>query len=263
MSDNNHYVFTGDARDRLKAAEEALDARTQQLVRHVGVGPGQRCLEVGAGGGSIANWLAGLVGESGAVVATDTDVRYLEELPKQPNLEIRKHDILADPVEEASYDFAHARLVLQHLSDPDAALVKLRRALRPGGVLLIEDGDHVSVVPVSEYGAAEFAKMQAVRLAAFEEAGVKHSFARTLPARFRAQGFVDVDNEGWTAIEQGGSASTRWSALSIDHLRPRLVGPERLTSEELDRMIELFADYNFECLGLLMIGVWGRKPNPN
>lgn len=260
MTHNNSYVFTGDVRDRLRAAEEALDGRTKRLIQQLGVGPGQRCLEIGAGGGSVASLLCAVVGESGSVVATDTDVRYLEELPAHPNLEIRKHDILVDPLEEDSFDFAYARLVLQHLADPDIVIAKLSSALRPGGLLLIEDGDHVSVAPVSEYGAAEFAKMQSVRLAAFEAAGVQHSFARSLPARLRAQGFTDVENEGCTAVEQGGSASTRWSALSIDHLRGRLVGQNGLTNEELGRMIELFGDPKFECLGLLLLGVWGRKP---
>jgi 2-polyprenyl-3-methyl-5-hydroxy-6-metoxy-1,4-benzoquinol methylase len=49
--------------------------RRRELVR-----PGWRCLEVGAGRGSMAAWLAEQVGPSGHVMATDIDVTYLERL---------------------------------------------------------------------------------------------------------------------------------------------------------------------------------------
>lgn len=256
---NDSYVFGGDIRARLRAAEEALDEGTQRLIQQLGVGTGARCLEVGAGGGSIAEWLSDLVGPTGHVVATDTDIRFLDALPKRSNLEVRQHDVLADPLEAGAFDFVHARLVLEHLPDPDAAIRNLREALRPGGLMLIEDGDHIAVSSVSEHGAAEFTKMQSVRLAEFDKAGVNHAFARTLPARLRAQGLVDVDNEGRIKVAPGGSALARWGALSIDHLRPRLVGPDKLTDAELDRVIELFDDPNFESFTIILLGAWGRR----
>src|SRR5262245_24735854 len=58
-----------------------------------GVRPGWRCLEVGAGGGSIAAWLADCVGSEGAVVATDLDTTHLRGL-SLPNLEIRVHELV-------------------------------------------------------------------------------------------------------------------------------------------------------------------------
>jgi len=52
---------------------DPLSRRRRELVQ-----PGWRCLEVGAGRGSMAVWLAEQVGESGEVVATDIDVTYLK-----------------------------------------------------------------------------------------------------------------------------------------------------------------------------------------
>ena len=49
--------------------------------------PGWRCLEIGAGRGSMATWLAERVGPAGQVVATDIDTRYLERLDL-PNLHV-------------------------------------------------------------------------------------------------------------------------------------------------------------------------------
>ena len=46
----------------------------------------------------MAVWLAEQVGESGQVVATDIDVTYLKQL-NLPNLEVRQHNILNDPLD--------------------------------------------------------------------------------------------------------------------------------------------------------------------
>ena len=61
----------------------------------LGVGPGWRCLDVGDGDGSVARWLAGRVGPEGRVTATDLNPRFLGG-HGQPNLEVRRHNILED-----------------------------------------------------------------------------------------------------------------------------------------------------------------------
>ena len=63
---------------RLSQLEQIYDPgsrRRRQIVQ-----PGWRCLEIGAGRGSMAVWLAEQVGPSGEVVATDIDVTYLRRL---------------------------------------------------------------------------------------------------------------------------------------------------------------------------------------
>src|SRR5262245_11804479 len=62
--------------ERLSLLEQIFDPASRR--RRDLVQPGWRCLEVGAGRGSMAAWLADRVGESGQVVATDVDVTYLE-----------------------------------------------------------------------------------------------------------------------------------------------------------------------------------------
>src|SRR6476620_6834795 len=81
--------------DRLDLLEQIYDPTSQ--ARRTLVQPGWRCLEVGAGRGSMAVWLATQVGPTGHVVATDLDTRYLAKLDV-PNLEVIQHSILDDPV---------------------------------------------------------------------------------------------------------------------------------------------------------------------
>jgi SAM-dependent methyltransferase len=141
------YAFADDAereRDRLIAVERVLDAPTLAALIEVGVAAGWRCWEVGAGHGSIARWLAKTVGSDGEVVATDIDDRWFEaEVP------LVRHDVARDPPPGIDFDLIHARLLLEHLADPPAVIVRLIGALRPGGMLVAEDaaGLHFSASP--------------------------------------------------------------------------------------------------------------------
>jgi SAM-dependent methyltransferase len=71
---------------------------------------------------------------------TDIDERYLESL-HVPNLEVRRHDIVTDPLPEAAFDLIHARLVLIHLPQREEVLSRLVAALKPGGWLVDEEFD--------------------------------------------------------------------------------------------------------------------------
>ena len=65
---------------------------------------------------------------------------------------------------------------------------------------------------------------------------------RQLPGAFRRVGLVDVGNDGRVCVMRGGSPGARWFELSMAQLRPRLVGTGKVTNEEIDRMLALFAD---------------------
>src|SRR5207249_186653 len=135
-------------RKQLAADEAALDPFTIWWLEKIGVKEGWRCLEVGAGGGSIAEWLCRRVGATGRVVATDRQTKFLEAI-QAPNLEVVQYDIVADALERDGFDFVFARRVLEHLSDPSSALRKMHTALCPGGLLLVESTDYASFCRVS------------------------------------------------------------------------------------------------------------------
>jgi tRNA A58 N-methylase Trm61 len=79
--------------------EAVLDPVTTRHLETIGVTEGWKCLEAGAGAGSVAQWLSTRVGSTGNVVAADIDTRLLKRL-SFPNLEIRQHDIVNDDLEE-------------------------------------------------------------------------------------------------------------------------------------------------------------------
>jgi SAM-dependent methyltransferase len=125
---------------RLKLLEALCDPWTFRHLDGIGVRQGWRCLEVGAGAGSVVRWLSERVGPTGKVVAADLDPRFLGDI-SAGNVEVRRCDITQDDIEPASYDLVHCRALLMQMDDPADVLRRMATALRPGGWLVAEDGD--------------------------------------------------------------------------------------------------------------------------
>ena len=105
-----------EAGERFDALAALYDPVTIRHFHTLGVGDGWRCLEVGAGGGSVVRHLADRVGTSGRVLATDIEPRFLEPLRDLANVDVARHDVAVDPLPEAEFDLIHARLVLVHVA---------------------------------------------------------------------------------------------------------------------------------------------------
>jgi ubiquinone/menaquinone biosynthesis C-methylase UbiE len=110
-----------------------LDATTFAHLDRLGVAQGWRCWEVGAGAMTVPMWLAERVGPGGHVLATDIDPAFLPGTGGQL-FEVRLHDVVLDPAPAETFDLVHARMLLEHLSDPDVALARMVQTVRPGGL---------------------------------------------------------------------------------------------------------------------------------
>lgn len=113
--------------------------------------PGLDLLDVGCGPGTITLDLAARVAPgrvtaidySADVIAQAETLRAAEAID---NVTFTEGSVYALDAADASYDIVHAHQVLQHLTDPVAALVELRRVLRPDGVLAVRDSDYGAFV---------------------------------------------------------------------------------------------------------------------
>jgi tRNA A58 N-methylase Trm61 len=103
------YAFDNAAPDqvaRLRALESVLDPGSIRHLERMGVGPGWRCLEAGAGGGSIAGWMCDRVGVTGSVTAIDIDTTQLQHLSRA-NLEVWAHDVTVGDLPWGEFDLVH------------------------------------------------------------------------------------------------------------------------------------------------------------
>ncbi|MGD9791964.1 MAG: methyltransferase domain-containing protein [Acidimicrobiia bacterium] len=109
--------------------------------------PGTTVLDVGCGPGTLSADMASLV-HPGRFVAVDRaedvlgEARAAAAASSLSNLEIAVGDVYALDFADATFDVVHAHQVLQHLSDPVAALREMRRVCRPGGVVAARDADY-------------------------------------------------------------------------------------------------------------------------
>jgi SAM-dependent methyltransferase len=210
---------------RLSTLEQTYDRATLPRLDALGVAPGARCLEVGAGAGSVARRLAELVGPLGHVLATDIDTSLLE-VPD--TVDVEQLDIRSADLPEASFDVVHARLVLNHLVEREAVLHKLVGALAIGGVLLIEEGD---AFPTDVLDDGVHPRMLGAVWRGLGTRGTDVRFGRELPRLVSGSGALDeVDATCVVPVVEGGSAQADWLLSTGAQLRG--LGLMREVSEE-------------------------------
>ncbi|MDY7102721.1 MAG: methyltransferase domain-containing protein [Actinomycetota bacterium] len=112
---------------------------------------GDRVLDVGCGPGTITCDLADLVGPDGRVLGIDRAESVVDEATAAisargaANASAAVGDVYALDAADDSFDVVHAHQVLQHLTDPVAALVEMARVCRPGGVVACRDADYAAM----------------------------------------------------------------------------------------------------------------------
>jgi SAM-dependent methyltransferase len=249
--------------ERLGWLGALADPITTQRLSRLGIANGWRCLEVAAGAGNVARWMAGKVGPQGHVVVTDLDTRFLDGHEK-PNLEVRRHNIMVDDLEVARYDLVHSRMILQHLANPMPALERMAAAVRPGGWLFIEESDWGSVRAFDPKHRASsqfnrctrtlFDGMLAVRMIDFY-------FGRRAPELVERLGLAHIGHEETTRVSQGAGAGARFSQLSLALLRAPTVAAGLLTGAECDWLHQVYDDRSFAFTDITLFGAWGRRCN--
>ncbi|MFF8599973.1 methyltransferase domain-containing protein [Streptomyces sp. NPDC015232] len=249
-----------EAGERFVWLAELFDGVTRGHFERLGVGPGARCWEVGAGGPGIPEALAAAVGPSGYVLATDIDPSWLAA---DAGYEVRRHDVVADPPPEpGTFDLVHARLVLVHVPDRARAPAAMAAALRPGGWLLVEDAD-TALQPLACLDDGGPAQRRANRLRdavreLLARRGADLSYGRTLPRALRAAGLVDVAASGTFPV--GGRACDRLVAATMRHVRGELLAAGLTDEAEIDAHLAAVEAGELDLTLAPLISAWGRRP---
>lgn len=221
---------------------------------------GARCLEIGAGGGSIAIWLAERVGPTGSVVATDIKPHHI---PVHPNLTVLRHDLVAEPIPEGAYDLIHARLVLGHLPQRREVLARLAQSLAAGGVLLVEDWHSTETGKVlaapSEYAARLYTIYQeTIGAKVFTAYGTDRTWGRQIHTAMVEDGLADVDTVVSGQSWNGGSAGCQLAASNLDHMRDKLLAAG-LTERQLTELRPILDDPKLTISGHLLYSTSGWR----
>jgi len=131
--------------ERLRFQHSVWSPTTNKFFDRLGVKQGWRCLDVGAGPGFVSMDLRDRVGESGEVTALEPSKFFLQWLENKSEQRGWKNlQFIEGAVEQASlppryFDFIFVRWVIAFVPDPEKFLLRLFAALRPGGIIAIQD----------------------------------------------------------------------------------------------------------------------------
>ncbi|RVU23676.1 class I SAM-dependent methyltransferase [Streptomyces antnestii] len=256
------YVFDNDnvhADEHHRCLAASLDPITTARLVATGVTDGWHCLEVGAGGGSIASWLAERVAPTGQVLATDVNPVHI---PAAPGLRVQRHDVVRDPLPQEAFDLVLSRLVLRHLAERHAALAAMMRALRPGGWLQIDefDIDYGPVLLAPSRAAGElYERFLAAKARLFADAGADGAWGRRAAAAMREAGLVDVDPVPYVVPWHAGSPGVHLLIHLTHQLRDQLVAAG-MTDAELAEVRQVMRHPEFRASSCVIYSVQGRRP---
>jgi SAM-dependent methyltransferase len=209
----------------------------------------------------VVRHLAERVGPTGRVLATDIEPRFLEPLAGLDNVDVARHDVVVDPLPEAAFDLVHARLVLIHVPERLGAIHRLVQALRPGGWLLIEDGDGVLAgqscldPQTEEEHLANRIRSGLMDLLAGR--GVDFAFARSLLRILDGEGLVDIAGDGYVAFSDTVRILERANILQ---LRETFVAAGLATDPEIDRFLAWLDAPRPSLAAPFVLSAWGRRP---
>jgi trans-aconitate methyltransferase len=155
-----------------------------------------RVLDVGCGTGAISAGIAGVVGETGAVVGIDSSPHLIakgrEDHAVVRQLTLLEADLFAWHPHE-KFDLIVSARVLQWLNNPGEALVKLKSLLNPGGIISVLDYNHTLL----EWTPQPPESMQQFYTAFLNwraDAGMDNEIADHLPELFKQAGFHTVES---------------------------------------------------------------------
>ncbi|HVS28905.1 MAG TPA: methyltransferase domain-containing protein, partial [Solirubrobacteraceae bacterium] len=192
------------------------------------------------------------VGPDGSIMGLDSSPQMLALAARrcegQDNVEFAEAEATSLPVEDASFDAAVCVQVLEYVPDVSAALAELRRALRPGGRVVVWDVDWATV----SWHSADPGRMEHV-LGAWDEHLANPSLPRTLAPAMRSAGFGDVEMESHSFATADFDPDT-YGTAAVPLIRSFVAGRNGVSADEAkawaaeQRELGRRGEFYFACL---------------
>jgi SAM-dependent methyltransferase len=266
VQSNPYALATGAAAvRRLHVLHDIYAPAGRRVLLDAGLREGMKVADFGCGVGVVTRMLAEMVGPSGSVTGVDVNGQQLTEAAAWcesrgvMNTSFVKADACHTGLPRGSYDLVYCRFLLLHLPDPMGCLREMRDVLRPGGIIVVEDGDLASATSVPPTATDAFADL----FCQFGPTrGLNYSLAKNLYHMVIAAGFADVNVEiHQPAIIRGENRFfLKWS---VEEAGPTFVDAGIITPERLEHtlagMQEAIEDPDVLILAPRMSLVSGRK----
>lgn len=264
MTDDPYVLRRGEeGARRLAILSRAMWPSTRAFLRQIGVRPGLSCLDVGCGIGHVTLRIAR---RTGACLGVDLDEGFLARARAEADrrriegARFLRSDAAGVASLGETFDVAYARYLLTHLADPARALASMADAVRPGGVVAVEDVDF----PLHFWHPRCRALERYVDLyqAVVRRRGGDPSIGRRLHGLFLAAGLDRVRVDLVVRVHVAGPGK-RVAPLTLAHIGESAIAGGLSSREELDRLaaeIDAFvADPSTQVSIAPTFQVWGVR----
>ncbi|MFG1809694.1 class I SAM-dependent methyltransferase [Streptomyces sp. NPDC049040] len=243
--------------ERIDFGALAYDDITIARLRSLGAGPGWRCLDVGAGTGTVSRRLLDEAGVA-SVLAVDRDVRFLIGRDAPPGLEVLEADITAPGSVPGRFRLVHARFVLMHLPERERLIAALAERVRPGGVLVLSDA--VDLTSDRTPGTPYTEVMRAMWRGLLATIGTDVSRVPSYPQLLRGVGLTRVGAEIHVPPLLPGSPISRFWADTWERSRAGMLATGLVDGAAVDAAVRYLDSDDCAALSAGMLTAWGWKP---
>ena len=261
-----YSLATGEAAvRRLTALHKVQSPAGRRVLLRAGLQPGMTVADLGCGVGATTHMLAEMVGPTGRVTGVDLSAAQVEQGRRLCLAEgfTNATFVVASATDTGlprnSFDLVYCRYLLLHLIDPAACLQEMLGILKPGGILVVEDGDLAAggSSPASSLNwfGDLFNRLGPTR-------SLNYSVANDLFHMFKAVGCPDPDIEMYHVTIPRGEERylLKWS---VEEAAPGFVGAGLVTAAEMETILaDMERDtqnHDILVLGPRVSLVWGRK----
>ncbi len=243
--------------DRLRNLAAALDPISHTRLSSIDIPRDGHYLDLGAGTGSLAVWLAENFGSTCTVTAVDRDTGFLE-LNSHPRVAIRQADVTEEAFEPGTFDLVHARFLLLHIRDRDALLMRMAHWLRPGGWLVVSDGANLGTPSSPE--ASYRRTLDALFAGVAAAIGTDIDFGRHYPRPLADLGLTHIGMAADLPVVSAGSPLAAFWRDTIGHVRQQLLATGAIDADTVEAAVRYLEEPTTWDLSLAVITAWGRRP---
>lgn len=232
---------------RLGLQHQLWSAIAHDAWERAAIRPGSRVLDVGCGPAFAAADLAHFVGPTGSVHGVDESAPFIEAAQTRArvlgltNATFEQQDVQdLSSLEPEAYDVAYARWVLCFVPNPEAVVRGIRRALVPGGRLLVQDYFNWQAMRIAPESEAYATAVRASGQAWIDTHGNPDLVAHLIPIA-RALGFEELDLRVHQRLARPNTPMWSWPDSYWKSFVPRLVASGHMTQTEADAFFEDWA----------------------
>jgi SAM-dependent methyltransferase len=253
---------------RLQQQPQELAPESRWLLDQLGIQPGARAIDLGCGPQGVLDLLAERVGPQGAVVGVDMSAHAVHLATtfaaeqRLHNVEVRLGNAKETGLPRASFDVAHARLVLVNVPEPERVVAEMVALVRPGGVVALHEADWMA--HFCEPPSPAWTRLMQVLEAHARAQGIDLHIGRRVPALLRAAGLVDVQVRPVIHVYPPGHSRRPIFQQFVGNVREQVLAQGVVTSAEMDDLMATLRthldDPETLVVSHLFFQVWGRRP---